>query len=582
MATNYIATSNPYAKIRVDTSASLVGSWPNVKYRISWNMRYYCSGGYFISSVENGIKFWFHQTEVIANVNYYLTPGQSSPIYASGTLDLPLGNARGAKHSPGCGVNNGLYPGNATVATGQLNIPTTGTLAGYVNGVTHNSVTLNLTKGNNSYNYWTTRIYYKASNASSYTLFSSDVGNGNTTVTGLSPGVAYNFHIELWGRDGSRMSTQQLVLNASTNGISYIEKDTSFDIGSVIKIPITTYSDSFTHTFELRQGNTVLKTLSFSSSSLKYTTNFSLTAAQNTALYNAIPNALSLNLTATVTTYSNGVLVGSNSRIVTMTVNKTSNAPSLTGFSYKDMHPNSIAKTGNNQWIIQNVSYLQISSIIASAKNGASIARYELSVSDQVISSTSSTITTTTITKQTQMVLTVIDSRGLQKQYTKTYAKWIPYTPPIISLFNMLRVNGVEESTYLVTNGTFDRLNINGVDKNPNLTLKFRYKLTTASTWGGWVQQAITISGSSFSYNNIVGLFDSDKNYDVQLEIGDYFGASYALTQLVKAQPELSIRENQVGIGAVPDASVNAALQVKGNITQNGRMVIDYVITKSW
>ncbi|OCN03599.1 hypothetical protein A4S06_05405 [Erysipelotrichaceae bacterium MTC7] len=580
MAQYIVGTTDAYTKLIVNTSASITGSYPNLGFKVnySFQIRLTAQGSWYY----NNCTFNFNGNKHNINLGFaFGSGGGTTGVLASGSQTYGWG-ARTTKHEPGFQFTSGGFSGSGKCVE-QLTIPGTATLSAYMNGTTHNSATINLTRGNNPYNYWYVRIY----NTTAY-LYKNDAPNGNNVISGLNAGTDYTFNVELWGRDGARMNSSYVQLKTRTSGISYLTgHNAAYIRDKTFKFTFTSYDDSFTHAWSVRTKSNMNKVwasgngVKTSGKAGSVTVNF--TTAQMNEMYALIPSAMQLDLIVYLDTYSGSTYIGSSTAMtVPFKIHSTYDAPTLSGFSYKDMHPNSIVKTENNQWIIQNVSYLQIYSMLGTAKNGASISKYQLNVSDQVISGTGTSLTTTTITKQTQMVLTVIDSRGLQSQYTKTYTKWIPYKPPVVSLFNMLRINVVEESTYLVTNGTFDRLNINGVDKNPNLTLRFRYKLTTASTWGGWVQQAITISGSSFSYNNIVGLFDTDKNYDVQLEIGDFFGATYALTQLLKAQPELSIRENQVGIGAVPNASINAALQVNGNITQNGQMVIGYRIIRTW
>ncbi|MDL2276390.1 DUF859 domain-containing protein [Breznakia sp. OttesenSCG-928-G09] len=560
MATHYLNTNSAYAKIRVDTSASIVGTYPNIKYRIGWNMRYYCPSGY-ASMVYNGVDFWFHTTHRSANTNFYLTAGQTSPIYASGTIDLAMGNSRSFNAKPGAGVSNGILPGSGTVTTSTVTIPS-GTLTASVVSYTHNSVVINSAVGSNAYNYWYAAVYNGSTKL-------KNLSNGNNTITGLDPGRQYNLTVKLIGRDGSVIKS--VALSFRTTGFSYVDGEPTADIGAPLNFNVRTYDDLFRNELEIIYNSETLFSIDdFTSTGLVYPVSVTFTDSQVNKLYESIPNALSLNLIVRIRTYENDTLLGTTDKAIKLTVNRTLNAPVINSFAYQDIVTKALDKTENNQYVIQGVSKLVINNINAQAKNHASIVSYTVNVSNNTYSSNSPSISTNEITENTELILTVMDSRGLQTQLSKYFVKFIPYKRPVIQKFAMERVNGVEDSTKLITSGTFNRLNIDDVDKNTDLILRFRSKKSTDSTWDAWTSQVITINDSTFSYDNVVGIFDVDSAYDFELEISDYFYSVYALANLIKSKPELSIRDGHVGVNTVPDTSKEEILQVDGKIMADG------------
>lgn len=561
MATHYIGTTTQYLRLRVDTSASIAGVYPNLTYRISWNMRLNCPSAW-ASINYNGSKLTFHTNTKTLNINVSLNSGQNSAILHSGTTDLGWGTARQITHVPGVALSS-YYSGNGSVNCGTLTIPTTATLNAHVSSVTHNSATINLTRGNNPYNYWYVRIYSSENGAASV-LKVNDAANGNNTITGLKPGTSYTFYVELWGRDGARMNTSRVQLTTKTSGISYISTTTANYIDDNFNVAFNSYSDSFNNKLEVKNSaGTVLQTYSnLYTSSLAKTLSVALSSAQKTALYTSIPNSTSLNLTMVLSTYSGSTLVGTSTKTVTLKTKSTSCVPTLTTFGYIDTIASATTITGNSKHVIQNISQVNIKDISYTLKNGAKLSHFLYYYNGTSYKTTATSYTTPVLTTD-GVGVAVVDSRGYQTTLKRNYDWFYGYKQPQITKFQMARKNDVEESTYLITNGTFSRITVNGVIKNTTVTLKYRYKATTTTTWGSWISQSAVISGGSFSYNNIVGNFNVDTAYDFEIQIGDYFKLSTASGVLPKATPEISIRSDYVGMFGVPDISdTSCKLQV--------------------
>lgn len=200
------ATNDQHLHYVVNTSESIVGTYPYLKYRVAFNFQYYCLVGP-ASMYYNNLVSKFHTAELKSNVSFNLGTGQYSGVFGNGVIDLPWGSARSVAHTVGTGVS-AYFSGSGNVVLPTLTIET-GNLSASLVSIGEQSCVIKIDYSS-PFNYYYARIY----NVTDKTWAKSPADNGNNTITGLRPGESYTFHIELWGRDG-KMYTQK-TLNCKT------------------------------------------------------------------------------------------------------------------------------------------------------------------------------------------------------------------------------------------------------------------------------------------------------------------------------------------------------------------------------
>lgn len=571
------ASNNQYVDIDFNVSnIYLSGDYPNISFHFDCNFNYYCNRGY-ASMAYNGVNFHTqvsgYATETkTENVNFYINGGEESPRYGANYYNPGMGNRRQSTVDVHAWISNGVFTGGGwtTVTSPKIGDPSNLRLS--ITNVTQNSCTVTHSFTNNR-NYWYVRLWDR--NTRTYYNLNSNTGSGTTVITGLNPNQTYAFELWACGRDGVEYYGSYPAQTITTLGKSFVGNKPAYTIGNSFPLVISGYSDSFTHTATFTIGS-----YSFSRTSLKRgTITITPSNAENTAIYAQMASVTSKAMSITLTTYVNGTSIGSNTGSGTVNVNSTVCSPSVSSFTYRDVNTQSVALTGNDQIIIQNISKLQVKDIVATAKNSASITKYRLDVSGTTYENTQPLINTETITQNTDMSVKVIDSRGLQGNLNKKFETFIPYISPSITEFTVIRANGVETKSSLSFKGTYSFINISNVNKNDIVSAQYRYKKTTTSTWNDWKAITITIEGQNLIYSNVIGDFNVDESYDFELKVEDKLSATIANTILVVGKPSLSIRKHSVGINKVPQDGY--ALDIDGNASMNGSLTASSIHAES-
>lgn len=172
-----------------------------------------------------------------------------------------------------------------------------------------------------------------------------------------------------------------------------VNSSNSWNIGDNPSYSLNNYttgsSGGFTYDFTLTLGNWS-KTWS-SQTAQSGTLSFTTTDVNN--MYAQTPTANSISGTIRVRTYYNGVLTEdgiptSDSTSVTCNVNVTSSVPSFsTGYTYQDTNTTVVGVTGNNQYIVQSQSTLQVAlpvSALATPQNAATMSYYTASIANAI------------------------------------------------------------------------------------------------------------------------------------------------------------------------------------------------------
>ena len=377
---------------------------------------------------------------------------------------------------------------------------------------------------------------------------------------GTLSGKAYT----LWGKNGTNsmvppVSGDSVRVEAPLTLTTIPRKSTATisgtpNIGSQITINTNRKSNSFTHTL----------TYTFGSLSGTIATNVgaSTTWTIPTSFYAQIPNATSGTMVITCKTYNGTTLVGTTTTNVTCYV--TNSNPTF-NVAYQDTNSTTTTITGNNQQIIQNKSTVQFNITSASAKNSATLSSVKITINGvtQTKSISSATLNfdygVVNVAQNINASVQLIDSRGLSttKQVTLTILPWSNPT----AIITLLRKSNYYSETDIKVDANYSSL-----ASHNTISIKYRYKKTTTSTWSSYVNLS----------DNVTATFTADNQYewDVQVVVQDRLATTTYNLTLAVGQPILFVdrRKRNVGVDCFP-ADTNA-FEVQGNAQVNGNLLI--------
>lgn len=421
------------------------------------------------------------------------------------------------------------------------------------------------------------------------TEFSTTAGtSASTTVTGLSPNTTYYVRVSVRKKSNhvygeSSTTTVKTLGGAIINSCPTITADATT---VTFKPNVTVYDASYSYYLSICNGSTEYLALSARTWS-KGTADRTITLSQTERadLLDAMASIKSFTATIKVVTKRGTTQIGSTSSC-TCTVQTTSanSAPTMTSFSYKDSRSATSAITGNDQLFIQSYSYLYVTPGVATAKNGASIVKYAATCNGVTYSNTTgAALNLYGVAKSgtVDVVVTATDSRGYTVSSTQQITV-IPYAKPKVSDISLRRTNDIEAEMQLTFNGSISPITVSGTQKNSLLYVQYRYKLTSASSYGSYnsILSSVTQSGTSFSFSNLeLCNLDANSSYDFHLYIRDQLNTLSALSlyfTVPQGTPLVALRKKKVGINTpTPDA----ALHVVGDGHFEGDVHIDGNIT---
>lgn len=478
------------------------------------------------------------------------------------------------------GTYSGTYIGTITAST-TINLDsidrTAPTVSFSTSNVTASGFKISATSSATS-DIW----QYSTNGGSSWTQFSTTAGTSvSVTLSSLSPNTSYSVKVRARKKSNQVYGTSSAITvttlgGSALNSVSAITADNST---VSISLNVTVYNASYTHTLTLKNGSTTYLTISgLSWSAGTATRTITLTSTQRTNLLSYMASVKSFTGTFSLATMSGSTQIGTAST-ATATVQTTAanSAPTFSDFTYKDSYSTTTAITGNDQYFIQGYSKLQVTPGTATAKNGASISNYTATCNGVSVSNTTgAAITVGAVSKSgtVAVVVTVTDSRGYTASVTKNITV-VAYSSPKVSSISLRRTNDIETEMQLIFNGSFSPITIASVNKNSLLYVRYRYKLTSASSYGSYtsILSAVTVSGTSFSYSNLE-LCDlpSGSSYDFHLQICDKLSTAAALDLyfiVPQGTPLVALRKQKVGINT---PSPTAALDVVGDANVSGTL----------
>lgn len=321
----------------------------------------------------------------------------------------------------------------------------------------------------------------------------------------------------------------------------------NFNIGDTIVVHMNRKSTVFTHTVVLKLGS-----YSYTIGT-GVTDNISLdTDNIASSLYAQMPNSNSMTGEITVTTYSGSVAIGTSScTIIAHVVNSN---PTF-DVSYEDSNSNTVAITGDNQYIIRNNSTLKISVNNAQALNSATLKTITAVVNGNAYTGTLNGSTgvvnvgTVNISSDAKVTVKLTDSRGNEgiRKITVLVYDW--NLPSAIIKLN--RKSNYYSESILNVNANYSSIG----DRN-SVTIKYRTKKVANSTFSTYT----TIQ------NNADANFTADNEYEwnVQVEVSDLIGKTTYNLILPKGIPitYTDIKKYSFGVNCFPKH--NNSLEVNG------------------
>ena len=477
------------------------------------------------------------------------------------------------------GTYNGVSVGTITAST-TVNLNkidrTAPTVSVAISQITASSVKLSIASTATANRWW-----YSLNGGSSWKEFNSADGTKKeTTVTGLTPNTLYK--IQACARkktnnvDGYSSITSIKTLGGSV--LSSVSKLTADDTTATITLSATVYDTNYTHTLVLKNGAATVLTITGLKLSNEPKT-ITLTAEQRSAILSYMAEIKSFTGTFTLTTFNGTTQIGTaSSKNATVETTAANSAPIFSGFSYKDTNTTAIGVTDDNSILIQNISDLQVVATAATAKNGATISGYSVSVGGTKVSSDTTTINVGKIVKSGKMSLevTAIDSRGYSTTKPVNITV-LEYEKIHIKSYSMRRINNVENYTNVSINGEITPIKIGGTNKNALLSLKYRYKKTSDKNYSAYTDISPTNCDDNsfeFTVNEWLNLdLDPKHSYNVQFFVADNLTSNLSnlLTITIpQGTPLVSYRSEKVGIN---NRNPSETLDVNGNIKVSGGII---------
>lgn len=487
------------------------------------------------------------------------------------------------------GVSIGTITASTTVTLNSID-RTAPTVSCSVSNITANGFTISASSSATS-DIW----QYSLNGGSSWTQFSTTAGtSASITLSSLSPNTTYSVRVRARKRTNQVYGTSSTV-SAKTLGGAVILSCGNFtaDASTVnLSLRVTVYNAAYTNYITIKNGSTTYLSLTgrtWAAGTASRT--ITLTSAERTTLLNAMASLKSFTATIELVTKSGNTQIG-NASTCTCTISTTeaNSGPTLSGFTFADSYSTTTAITGNAQVLIQSYSRLTVTPGTATAKNGASIVSYSAVCSGVTKSNTTGaalSLGTIGTSGTRDITLTVTDSRGYTASVTKSVTV-VPYSKPKVNSVSLRRTNEIETEMQLVFNGSISAITVDGAQKNSLLYVRYRYKLTSASSYNAYtsILASVTASGTSFSFSNLeLCNLNAEASYDFHLQIRDKLDSLTSLDLyfvVPQGTPLMALRKKMVGINTPNPA---AALHVVGDTRIEGTLTpdeIDYPFDKPY
>lgn len=274
---------------------------------------------------------------------------------------------------------------------------------------------------------------------------------------------------------------------------------------------------------------------------------FTLTNDERVALRNACNTSNSYTgVTVGFVTYNGNTSLGSNSKSTTLTIVNADPIFDASTITFEDVDAVTVGITGNNQMIVQNKSFLNVTCGTATGQKGAKISKYTFAlngVTKTLTSENGGTISMGTVVKDGTLVLSVtaFDSRGNSVKAEVPIAI-IPYQKPILTRhenYGQITCERCDAEGVIDKNGTHLKLIIQGKWYsllNGENTATVDVQITGKDYESAWITVPAEVVGggaenayqSWYNINAVVEgvTFDINKAYVVTVRCVDSFGDS--------------------------------------------------------
>lgn len=375
---------------------------------------------------------------------------------------------------------------------------------------------------------------------------------------------------------------------ASNPVASTVSNDFSFTVGNKTSFTISRNKTYYTHSLEISVAGKLIKTISNVGTSAEWTPN----SSELTAIYNAMSATPEATISVKCITYSRSANIGNKTKTGTITISSSGNQPTFTAWTYQNNNSISNNVLGTNQVMLQNYNSISIVCSAATAKNQASISKYQAIVNGSVYETTDTTnrkITIPNLNLSGDILFQVraIDSRGFMTTVEKVIS-FIAYSIPALPTINLKRKNNYEEETSMALSGSISLIKYNNVNKNKVKVFKYRYKNSETSEYSDWVDiltstMPETAQRYDFDSSNgkitlnevIIGNFETGITYQFEFIIQDEVKIQSFNAPLINGIPLMALRKRKLGINCVPDKSGKDGLYLNGNYTPYESIVYD-------
>lgn len=337
---------------------------------------------------------------------------------------------------------------------------------------------------------------------------------------------------------------------------SIITSFPSFTIGNGVTVTAPRNSSGFTNEFHIYVGGTPIYTTPYLSQD-----SYTFTGAQLDGIYAHIPNANSVVVTAYVNTFSGATLIGQSSATASATVGSDI-IPTFTSLTSAETVTavSNLALGANNY--AQGISRIKFTVNGAVGAKSSSISSYNISfdgISYGQNGVTNGINTTGTI----RATATVTDSRGMVSASKYVDVSILPYAPPNITTFTVVR------DTVVTTAKTVIGATISSLNSKNQLTYKVESKLKTSDTWDTkTASTSLSLGVTSLSVTPSYTTYDAVSSYDFRVTVSDKVGNSDVVqTAIGTEEVALSWGKTGIGVGKIWE---RGALDVVGKIYTTG------------
>ena len=331
-------------------------------------------------------------------------------------------------------------------------------------------------------------------------------------------------------------------------------------------IDLVRYNSEFDHKVEIACGGFYKRW-----DGIQTDVNWVPTATEKNTLYAEMPNDNSKEGTITVNTYYHGEHVGGQTVSGIFFYVRNSDPIFIASQTYyKDVNASSIAITGNDQYIVQNVSELgAYLSSNATSKNYATMVKYIINCGgvEKTINQGTTSVNLGKINSGVDQILSIkaVDSRGNSTTVSLS-VDMIPYKEPQLTS-EAKRESDFETSTVVNGFGTYSELNIGGTNKNNISSLQFRYKPKDSGSYSSWANLTFSLSNGVFIGDGIAVNLNNTQAWTVDIKVVDILTTLIVSTIVDVGQPILFIDPVNRSIG------FNDFPQDAGEFRINGRIV---------